>query len=94
MQDATIFEGTIKENIDILKEKSDEEINEVIDLCCLKDIIESKGGLDGKLQDQGENLSSGEKQLLCIARAVLKKSKIVLIDEATANIDIMTEEKI
>jgi ATP-binding cassette subfamily C (CFTR/MRP) protein 4 len=47
-----------------------------------------------KLSEGGTNLSSGEKQLICICRAVLRKNKIVLLDEATANIDLVTEEKI
>ena len=49
MQDATIFEGSIRDNIDLLKEKSDQEVNEVIEISCLRDIIDSKGGLQGKL---------------------------------------------
>lgn len=46
------------------------------------------------IEDNGENLSSGEKQLLCICRAILRKKKIVLVDEATSNIDIQTEKLI
>ena len=46
------------------------------------------------IEEKGQNLSSGEKQLICICRAIIKKSKIVLMDEATANIDIKTEELI
>ena len=51
-------------------------------------------GIGSLVAEGGDNLSAGEKQLICIARAMLKKSKIVLIDEATANIDIETEHKI
>jgi len=62
-----------------------------MDQCCLTELVAKREGLGTKVLEGGENLSAGEKQLVCIARAVLKKSKIVLIDEATANIDIETE---
>ncbi|CAD8103784.1 unnamed protein product [Paramecium sonneborni] len=94
MQDPTLFSGTIRDNIDPLKLRTDEEVKQAISLCCLKELIESRNGLDTKINDHGDNLSAGEKQLVCIARAVLKKSPIILIDEATANIDIETEQKI
>ena len=51
-------------------------------------------GLSLKIAEGGSNLSIGEKQLICICRAVLRKNKIVLMDEATANIDVVTEQKI
>jgi len=51
-------------------------------------------GLYYKIKDAGSNLSSGEKQLVCICRAILQKNKVVLLDEATANIDIKTEKRI
>jgi ABC-type multidrug transport system fused ATPase/permease subunit len=46
-----------------------------------------KGGLDAEIQKSGSNLSVGQKQLICLARAILKNSKILIIDEATANVD-------
>ncbi|CAD8170443.1 unnamed protein product [Paramecium octaurelia] len=94
LQDPVIFTGTIRQNLDPLETCSDEEVMKVIEECCLLQLINERNGLDTLINEGGDNLSAGEKQLICIARAILKKSQIVLIDEATANIDIETEQKI
>ncbi|CAD8163791.1 unnamed protein product [Paramecium octaurelia] len=94
IQDAVIFNGTIRDNLDPLNKCSDDEIRQVLLDCCLDKLADNRNGLNSNLYEGGDNLSAGEKQLLCIARAILKKSKIILIDEATANIDVDTEHKI
>ena len=65
----------------------------VIEQAQLTDLIKDEG-LDLKIEENGNNLSSGEKQLVCISRAILRKSKVVILDEATSNIDIVTEQSI
>ncbi|CAD8048099.1 unnamed protein product [Paramecium sonneborni] len=94
LQDSTLFEGTLRENLDPLHQHTDQELNDVALQCCLGDLLLQKNGLNTEIQENGDNLSAGEKQLISIARAVLKQSQIILIDEATANIDVDTESKI
>jgi len=94
-QDPTLFEGTLRFNLDPVGEISDLDLLKMARKASLEDLInrDSKG-LDQQIEDSGKNLSSGEKQLICICRAILRKNKIVLMDEATANIDIKTEQVI
>jgi ABC-type multidrug transport system fused ATPase/permease subunit len=90
-QDPCLIEGTLKYNIDPFNKNKNEEIIKI-----LKDIGFEYSEPDDKIMDKnieqgGSNLSVGQKQLICIARALLRKSKIVIMDEATSNIDINTE---
>uniref|UniRef100_A0A7S3N7W1 ABC transporter domain-containing protein n=1 Tax=Euplotes harpa TaxID=151035 RepID=A0A7S3N7W1_9SPIT len=92
-QDPTLFNGTLRFNLDPQNKYSDEELLELASQAALDKLIErDEKGLNQEIEEHGQNLSSGEKQLLCICRAILKKNKIVLMDEATANIDIKTEQ--
>ena len=91
-QEPFILEGTLRENIDPLFKYKDNEILEILDSFNLfKDVINSKRRLNFMIKQNGENLSFGEKQLICFARAAMKKSKVVILDEATSSMDNTTE---
>jgi len=99
-QDPHLFEDTLRKNLDPLDEKEDYEIIHVLQNLGIwqKFIIGvaegEKTGLNYKIENDSKNLSQGEKQLLCMGRAMLHKNKLILLDEATANIDVITEAKI
>lgn len=77
-QEPTLIKSTFQENLDITGKYSSEELESILKECNLYQTIIEKGGLEGKVSN--DSLSVGEKQLLCICRAFLKQSKIVLID--------------
>ena len=95
-QDITLFDDTIKNNIKYSKlNASDEEIIRAAKLSFCEEFIEKMpNGYDTIIGENGVRLSGGEKQRLSIARAMLKESKVILLDEATSSLDTETEEKI
>lgn len=86
-QDPFLFRGSIRENLDPLNHYYESDIWNGITICLATPLILSLGGLNGQIAFRGENLSTGQKQLLCLTRAFLKKAKILCIDEGTAQLD-------
>lgn len=93
LQDTWLFNGTIKDNIRFNREKiTDEEINKVLDTVGLKHFIATlSNGIDTEITEN-DSISSGQKQLLTIARGMLEDAPFLILDEATSNVDTRTEE--
>ncbi|CAL1711021.1 unnamed protein product [Somion occarium] len=101
-QDSTLFMGTLRENLDPQGTRTDAELISALKRAWLlprdgspvDPIVEAKFSLDASVSDEGSNYSAGEKQLLALCRALVKNSKIIVLDEATSNVDVETDAKL
>ena len=94
-QDPTLFSGPLRFSLDPAHQRSDAELWKALESIGMRDHVEGMtGGLDASITGGGENLSAGQRQLLCMARALLERTRILIMDEATSNIDGASDGKI